>query len=728
MRICFICSEYPPGPHGGIGTLTQVLGRRLARAGHEVRVIGAYPAGHDGAPYAVDQGVRVWRLTHSSAPYAGLLSRWSVYRRVRAWAERGELDIVEAPDWQGPLAGWPRLRVPVVVRANGTSAFFAAEAGRKVPRSAWRIERASLERADAWCASSAYAADRTREVLSLSRAAAAVLFNPVELPPTAPAAPRARNLVVFTGTLTEKKGVVGLVRAWSEVRRAMPSAELHLYGKDAGTEDGSSMQAHLLDQLEEGVRPSVHFHGHVPRETLFDALEKATVAVFPSYAETFGIAPVESMARGCPTIYTTRRPGPEVIRDGVDGLLVDPDRPHEIARAILRLMSDRTLAARLGSSGAAAVRERFSTEALLEANLRFFEGAIEQFRMARSAGATPHPADTPGSADGVVARFVARDGRIVESPDETPPVRRPGLTVVVCTHKRPEDVRRFLDSLLTQAPRPQSVMIVDASPDDATERVVRGHPSLSLLGDEVSYARVTGPYRGLTRQRNYALERLSTSLVMFCDDDLVLLPGCLDTLQRAMAAAPEVVGVGPFIENEFVAPSRVWRWRARLRVVTSLRPGRYSRSGVTQPWSFQPPTEESVEGDWLRGCAMMWRSDAASRVRFNDAFSGYANGEDTDFSLRMRAHGRLLMVGSARAVHVRSTTGRPENLSLTMMTVRNNWSIHRRCLTDRRWTDTAWFLYAHGLLVGAQIARSAGQLLGAGRENPPHTTEAPVRG
>ena len=47
MKACFVCSEYPPSLHGGIGTYTRVLGRALRHRGHEVRVIGVYPHGQD---------------------------------------------------------------------------------------------------------------------------------------------------------------------------------------------------------------------------------------------------------------------------------------------------------------------------------------------------------------------------------------------------------------------------------------------------------------------------------------------------------------------------------------------------------------------------------------------------------------------------------------------------------------------------------------------------------
>jgi glycosyltransferase involved in cell wall biosynthesis len=110
------------------------------------------------------------------------------------------------------------------------------------------------------------------------------------------------------------------------------------------------------------------------------ALRHATVAVFPSYAEAFAFAPLESMAQGCPTVYSTRGSGTELIRDGQDGILVDPDRPAEIAAAILRLLRDPALARRMGAAGRARVAQEFSLDVLLDRNVTFYRACIDGFR------------------------------------------------------------------------------------------------------------------------------------------------------------------------------------------------------------------------------------------------------------------------------------------------------------------------------------------------------------
>jgi len=386
MRVCFVCSEYPPGPHGGIGTMVQLLARALVAAGHEARVVGVHPASYPAPDVEVDRGVRIVRLRESGGRLGWIAGRRQLYRMVAGWSRSGEIDVVEVPDWEGWAAGWPRLTVPVVVRANGSLTYFAAELNTSVSRRARFIERRSLRRADGWCSVSRYTGERTRSVFGLPSGPSAVLFNALD-PAALPAASAKRDAarVVFTGTLTAKKGVVELIDAWPSVVAQVPNAELHLYGKDARMEREPSMRAYLETRLPAAARASVHFHGHVTRDVIHAALSAARVAVFPSYSEACALAPIEALAAGCAVIHTRLSSGPEVIRDGIDGLLVDPRVPAEIGDALRRLLCDDALVRRLSAQGPETVRERFSLERTLPGNIAFYDACIASFRRRRAA-------------------------------------------------------------------------------------------------------------------------------------------------------------------------------------------------------------------------------------------------------------------------------------------------------------------------------------------------------
>jgi len=398
LKICFICDEYPrPGcEHGGIGTFTQIMGRELAQRGHAVRVIGI--GRNDAAPREEwDQGVKVVRLRSTRIPHIGWIhNRYRLYRQVASWARRGEVDLLEVPDYEGWSAAWGRLPIPVIMRLNGSATYFADEMGKRISRLAFGIERQAIRRADYYCSASRYTADRTRQLFGLNGMQIAVVYNPMSVPdrcsPWQPAGDRA----VYTGTLVAKKGVVPLVLAWKLLLRAVPDAELHLYGKDGRSADGSSMREYLGAQLSEEERRTVFFHGHVSRQEIQNALRSARAAAFPSFSEAFGLAPLEAMAQGCPTIYTRRASGPELIRDGQDGLLVDPANPDEIADALIRLFRDHDFAARIAGAGWQRVKQSFSTELIVAENVAYYEECLARFagsvscKRAESSSAANH--------------------------------------------------------------------------------------------------------------------------------------------------------------------------------------------------------------------------------------------------------------------------------------------------------------------------------------------------
>jgi GT2 family glycosyltransferase len=302
-----------------------------------------------------------------------------------------------------------------------------------------------------------------------------------------------------------------------------------------------------------------------------------------------------------------------------------------------------------------------------------------------------------------------------------PSRHRGGIAVVLCTYHRPERARRLLASLALQTRPVDQLIVVDASRDAATDEIAAAMPGLPW----VSYWRVTEPLRGLTRQRNFGLMHVEYDLVAYFDDDVELDRDCLRQMEQALLAQPELVGVGCFAEP-WLAPTALWRLRRVLGIVPSLTPGSYTRSGMSVPWRFHAPTAEVVGGDWLPGCAMMLKTEAAAKVRFDEALGGYGQAEDLDFSLRLRAEGRLAMAGAARCEHAHAPEGRPDAFRIGQMEIAHRHRIWRRVhdrpgLSGRLLFAYAWTLDTVLLLRDAVrpgravdgIRRIAGRLAGA---------------
>lgn len=383
MNLCYVCSEYPPFKHGGIGSATQVFGRALAARGHHVRAVGLYPGARGGMNPEQDNGVHVYRLPAPEGRFGWIEGRRRLYRTVAAWAAHGDIDAVEVADWEGMAAGWPALSIPVVVRLHGSLTYFAREMGGRVSKSTCLIESNSFHRADFCSSTSAYTAAMTEKLFGSHSSTPEVLYNFVEAGPLAEQAPRSTNRVVFAGSLVEKKGVIPLAEAWPAVVRRRPDAELHLYGKDSAYQ-GGSMKDRLIATLGPEASRSVFFHGHVTREEVAEAFRTCRMAVFPSFSEAFSLVPLEAMAEGCPVIFSKRHSGPELINPGEDGLLVEPSKPEEIAHAIVELLDNHDLAANFSQAGSRKIRARFSRQALIGRHEAFYEKCVASYRRSAS--------------------------------------------------------------------------------------------------------------------------------------------------------------------------------------------------------------------------------------------------------------------------------------------------------------------------------------------------------
>jgi glycosyltransferase involved in cell wall biosynthesis len=161
--------------------------------------------------------------------------------------------------------------------------------------------------------------------------------------------------IVGVGRLSREKGFDLLIRAFACIAPWYPDWSLQILGEGpqrAELED-------LADSL--GVRDNVHLPGWVERPE--PALLDAGVFALPSRYEGFPNALLEAMACGLPCVAAACDSGPaEIIRDGVDGLLVPPENVDAMADALKQLVSDDAQRMRLGRR-AVEVTSRFSRDA-----------------------------------------------------------------------------------------------------------------------------------------------------------------------------------------------------------------------------------------------------------------------------------------------------------------------------------------------------------------------------
>jgi glycosyltransferase involved in cell wall biosynthesis len=363
-----VCNEYPPRPHGGIGSFVRTLAEGLVGAGHEATVVGW---GRD-AGQREERGVRVVTLPESRLRgVAWLLNRVRLHRWLEAEARAGRIDLVEVPEFQG-LLPFRFSACPVVVRLHLAALAIDQQAGKRTPVLVRWCERRTLASHGNWIAVSRYVLDLTRKTFGLEPVRGEVVYNAVSVPPGEPSEASCPPYLLYAGAISERKGALVLAEACREILVEHPDLELVYAG--GISEDGPvRLDSRISALLGRPLSSRVRFLGRLPHGRVLALMRGARICVFPSRLEAFSLVPLEAMACGSPVVYTTACSGPEAIDHDETGLLADPTSASDVARQIRRLLGDPGLRARLAERARQVVSERFSLERCLVRTLECYE-------------------------------------------------------------------------------------------------------------------------------------------------------------------------------------------------------------------------------------------------------------------------------------------------------------------------------------------------------------------
>ena len=396
MDILFLTQTYPRFAEDTAGPFVRELARALVRGGDRVRVLAPHarwmPRRRD------DGGVEVHAFRYAPSPlelfgYGRSLARdervrgaallvaplyaLGAWRAVRR-ALREPWDVVHA-HWllpNGPLARGAAARTTFGVGIHGSDVFLAE---RRAARGTVRrtlaacdfLTGCSPELVGRVCALGfptdearvipygvdvdAYRPDPARRSLWRQR-----LGVPAEAP-----------LLLGLGRMATKKGFQVLLPELAALLAAVPDLHVVLAG------DGD-----LLPRFRAEAAPlhgRVHFPGAVLRDTLPDLFRAADAFVLPAVHDPRGNVDglpnviLEAMASALPVVATRVSGIPELVRDGVNGLLVQPDAPVALANAIERLLQKPELAAAFGRRARATVAEAFDNDANLRTLVQLLE-------------------------------------------------------------------------------------------------------------------------------------------------------------------------------------------------------------------------------------------------------------------------------------------------------------------------------------------------------------------
>ena len=338
MKIGITC--YPT--YGGSGALATELGLDLARRGHEVHFITyAMPfrlRGYTERVYFHEVDTITGRYPlFEHFPYTLALAS-----KQHEVAVQQKLDVLHV-HYAIPHATTAYLarqmmgtgqRLKVITTLHGTDITLVGQEA-----SFHAITKFSIERSDAVTAVSAYLRDETIRAFGCEQCRISVIPNFVNLEEYRPRdevrrdglAPLDHKLVTHISNFREVKRVKDVVRVFARIRRAMP-ATLLMIG-DGPERDDAEREARELE-----VAGDVRFLGRL--DSVAELLQQSDLFVLPTQSESFGLAALEAMACGVPVVGSRAGGLPEVVEDGVSGILEPPGSVEAMGRRAVELLRD----------------------------------------------------------------------------------------------------------------------------------------------------------------------------------------------------------------------------------------------------------------------------------------------------------------------------------------------------------------------------------------------------
>jgi glycosyltransferase involved in cell wall biosynthesis len=189
-----------------------------------------------------------------------------------------------------------------------------------------------------------------------------------------------RNLVLFVGRFDQIKGADLALKAFATVAQERPDLRLLFVGPDVGlkSDHGSPMnfEQFALKEIPPSVRNRVQFTGILKRPEIEKLRARAYVTVVASRYETFGNVVIEAMAFGCPIVATGVGGISEILTDARNGL-VAPASVAGLVDALVRILDNPELAARLGANAAIDCSERFNPTTIALRTVDFYSTVID---------------------------------------------------------------------------------------------------------------------------------------------------------------------------------------------------------------------------------------------------------------------------------------------------------------------------------------------------------------
>jgi glycosyltransferase involved in cell wall biosynthesis len=261
---------------------------------------------------------------------------------------------------------------------------------------------------------------------------------------------------------------------------------------------------------------------------------------------------------------------------------------------------------------------------------------------------------------------------------------------------RAKPLLNLLNSVAHQSVSPSEILIIDGSTNNETQEILEKNQFKNVV-----YYKVDAANHGLTKQRNFGIDKVNpqAEIVCFLDDDIVLEPNYFENLLSTYTVFPDALGVGGNIINEakwkFIGHNYTpkitefyydgWKRKDGIRFVIRKKfgldsdkpPGFMPDFSHGRSVGFIPPTGKIYQVEQLMGGVSSFKKSVFSTFKFSTYFEGYSLYEDADFTLTLSKTGNLYFNTKAKLSHFHDTSGRPNQYNYGKMVIRNGWYVWR---------------------------------------------------
>ena len=375
MKIAFLTPEFPhpkTGSSGGIGTSIFNLSNGLVQLGNQVTIL-IY--GQDKDEIFEENGIVYYRIKNKIVKgFSTYFTQKKIQKIVNNLYKSKQIDVLEVPDWTGSSA-FINTKCPIVMRLNGSDTYFCHLDNRPVKWKNKFLEKRAFKKADKIISVSQFTAEMTNKLFKLNKPFD-VIPNAVETSKfESDGSENDGNTILYFGTLIRKKGLLELPYIFNEVHKKNPEAKLILVGKDASDKiTGNNSTWKMMQELfNVSAFQKVQYLQNVPYSEIKYHIQKATLCIFPTFAEALPVSWIEAMAMQKPIVASNIGWAKEVIDDGINGYLVNPKNHLEYANKICSVLEDKNLQIELGKEANKKAMSHFDSKIIAEKSMAFYK-------------------------------------------------------------------------------------------------------------------------------------------------------------------------------------------------------------------------------------------------------------------------------------------------------------------------------------------------------------------